>query len=91
MKNVFTTAAAALVIFGATAGSVAADGRIGLTNFELGKLRLSYHTDRNQDGRITAEEVLLTVPEAFDRDGDGRLNAQERGIALQQLRLRRLD
>lgn len=91
MKNVMKTFVAALVVVGSTAGSVSADGRIGLSNFELGKLRLSYFADRNQDGRITAEEVLLTRPDAFDRNGDGRLDARERGIALQQLRLRRLN
>lgn len=91
MKNVTKTVAVALVLFGSAVGSASAEGRTGLSNFELGKLRLAYSTDRNQDGRITAEEVLLTRPDAFDRNGDGRLDARERGIALQQLRLRRLN
>jgi len=92
MKNFTKTFAIALIALGATAGGASADnGRFGLSIFERGKLRMSYFADRNHDGRVTAEEVLLTRPDAFDRDGDGILNAAERGVALQRLRRHRFD
>ncbi len=89
MKIITNIVAVSLVILGTSAAS--ADQGFGLSSFELGKLRLTYDTDRNQDGDITADEILLARPDAFDRNGDGRLDARERGIALKQLELRRLN
>jgi len=78
------------VLSGLTMTGVAQAGtEFGLSRHELGKLRLSYHTDRNQDGRVSAEEILRTVPSAFDLNADGRIDARERGVALQRLRSRR--
>lgn len=94
MKNLTKTIAMTLVVIGANATTVttaSAKEGFGLSSFERSALRMSYATDRNHDGRVTAEEVLLTVPEAFDQNGDGRLDARERGVALQHLRRHRFN
>jgi len=74
----------ALVILGASAEVAFAD----LSSSELRRLRLSRHTDLNRNGEVSAEEILRVRPDAYDRNGDGRLNAAERGVALQRLRRR---
>lgn len=85
--KILTTIVIAGVLSGATASATFAD----ISNSELRRLRLSPLTDQNRDGRVTAEEVLRARPSAFDSNGDGRLDARERGVALQRLRLRRLN
>ena len=74
----------ALVILGASTEAAFAD----LSSSELRRLRLLPQTDQNRNGRVSAEEILRARPDAYDRNGDGRLNAAERGVALQRLRRR---
>lgn len=78
---------ATLMLLGATPTFVYAD----ITRAELRQLRSSRLADQNRDGRVTAEEVLRARPQAFDTNGDGRLDAVERGIALRQLRRFRVN
>lgn len=88
-----TTKIATVTLMTAFAAPVVASAApdIGLSRAELGQLRLQPETDRNGDGDVSAEEVLRTVPEAFDLNADGRIDARERGIALMRLESRRLN
>lgn len=80
-----------LMIAGLVTGATTTVAKADLDRAELRTLRLSPLADRNRDGNVTAEEILLIRPDAFDQDGDGRLNAVEHRVALRWLDIRGLE
>ena len=50
-------------------------------DFNVNAAKLNYSLDTNGDQDVSDREIIDGNVAAFDLDGDGRLNAKERGIA----------
>ncbi len=50
-------------------------------DFNVNAAKLNYSLDTNGDQEVSDREIIDGNVAAFDLDGDGRLNAKERGIA----------
>lgn len=78
MKNLMKTVAAtaALTLVGTAA---MADAKF--EDFDVNAAVLDPMTDMNRDGEVTIDEIIAMNEAAFDIDGDGVINAAERGEA----------
>jgi len=78
MTNLMKTliASAAVTVIGTASFANAA-----FEEFNLNAAILNPTTDMNDDGDVTTDEIISMNEEVFDLDGDGVINAQERGAA----------
>ncbi|MGJ8611401.1 MAG: hypothetical protein ACSHW1_20065 [Yoonia sp.] len=76
MKTSFAALTASMILVGGTA---MADGHAAA--FDADTARLDLTLDTNGDGDVSDLELIDGNVAVFDKDGDGVLNAQERGEA----------
>jgi len=76
MKTLIASAAVATL-----STTAFADGHSPFGDFDVNAAILQPSTDQNGDGDVTMDEIINMNEEVFDLDGNGSIDADERGQA----------
>lgn len=76
MNTLIASAAVAVV-------GTSAVANVAFEDFSVNRAILNPMTDMNDNGEVTVDEIISANEAVFDLDGDGVINAAERGEAEQ--------